>query len=430
MNRRRSAIDRFGVVGYSHRQIPARLRGMLAFDDAWCTRLATQLREAKVADGVAFVSTCNRQEVVLSAEHPGYALELVRSQLHGLLLEKSGGPLPEPYRHVGEDAVRHVLRVSASLESLVVGERQITQQVRRSFEKARTAGWMDKSLNGLARIAVENAKAIHVRTTLAAESVGVFALARDLVARETTLLARPKVVVLGLGEIGLKTARAFTCDSRVELTLSSRRPRTSTELGGSLESCRQVPWENLAELVSASDAVVVATGARTPVLDEIFLAAARSRHGRDLVLVDLGIPPQVATEVETLPGVRLYNLDWFAASGFGQRPQAKEALKKAQEIVEEGVDRVAAWTSVRRFSGLFDSCVMLTDHFKSQRIPEVLKSELGSLSPAHQRAVFSAMHDLMTQYSEGIFQTLNRELNDRVQPAGAEDGDPREADDR
>ena len=90
-----NAIDRFGVVGFNHRQLPARLRGVLAVDDAWSRKLAEQLRSSRLVDGVAFVSTCNRQEIVLTAEHPAFAIELVRAQLH-TLLEGTNIVPPEP----------------------------------------------------------------------------------------------------------------------------------------------------------------------------------------------------------------------------------------------------------------------------------------------------------------------------------------------
>lgn len=409
----RTEIDRFGVVGFNHRQLPARLRGALAFDDAWCTELARQLTKAHLADGVAFVSTCNRQEIVLSSEHPAFAVELVRSQFHARLSQS--GVLPEPYRYVGEEAVRHVLRVSASLDSLVVGERQITQQLRRSFDQARRAGWMDKPLNGLARIAVENAKDIHTRTALGAEPVGVFTLARDIVLRETAALAKPRVAVIGLGEIGIKTARALASEHRFDLTLCSRRARTAAELGTNLEALAFVPLEELGSLLSAMDVVVLATGAPMPVVDVEPLDRARSGLARPLVIVDLGIPPQADVACEGVAGTFLFNLDWFTQTGFGQKPQAREALRQAQEIVEEGVREVADWTSVRRYSGLFDSLVALADQHKQHGIPDTLRADLSVLSAEHQRLVAGVMHRMLTSYAEGVFETVARELVEHAQ---------------
>lgn len=422
--RERPPLERFGVVGFNHRLIPARLRGQLAFDRAWCADLATRLREAHLADGVAFVSTCNRQEVVLSAEHPAFAIELVKAQLQSRLAEQVGAEtLPEPYRHVGEEAVRHVLRVSASLDSLVVGERQITQQLRRAFDDARASGALDKPLNGLAHLAVSTAKEIHHRTALATESVGVFSIARELILRETAGIARPRVAVLGLGEIGLKTARALVSDGRVELVLSSRRLRAGGELGGSLENVPRVPFEELPRLLATCDAIVVATGAGRPVIEAEALRSAREAVGSNrLVLVDLGIPPQVETECDGVAGTALFNLDWFTTTGFGQRPAAREALQQANTIVDEGVRRVAEWVAVRRWSGLFDSCVVLTDQYKSQVVPELLRGELAGLPPEQQRLVSSAMHRLLTQYSEGIFQTLSRALHQPAENGTGHDG--------
>lgn len=421
MSRARQGIDRLAVVGYNHRQIPARLRGALSFDDDWCTRLAGRLRDAHLVDGIAFVNTCNRQEIVISAEYPSFAVELVRAQLHSRLAERIDGPLPEPYRRIGDEAARHVLRVAGSLDSLVVGEREITQQLRRSFDSARQAGWLDKPLNGLARIAIETAKDIHNHTAIGQESVGVFSIAKELVLRELAGMDRPRVAVVGLGEIGIKTARAFAHEN-VNLVLASRRQRSAVELGSTLEHVPFVTLDRLPELLRDCDGIVLATGAASPVIDAAMIESARGDDARPLVLVDIGIPPQAAAEIDGQRGVRLFNLDWFTTTGFGQRPQARTALQEAHQLIESGVERLAEWTEVRRYSSLFDSCVALTDDYKTRVLPDVLETELSSFTPEQRRLVFDSMHRVLTSYSEGLFQTLNREL--RAQPSDHHDAEP------
>lgn len=416
-----SAIDRFGIVGFNHRQLPASARGVLAVDDAWSRRLADQLRASKLVDGVAFISTCNRQEIVISADHPAFAIELIRAQLHSLL-EGVARPLPEPYRFTGADAVRHVLRVAASLDSLVVGERQITQQLRRAFDAARTAGWMDKFLNGLARIAVENAKDIHLRTAIGAESVGVFTLAKEIVARETAAIAHPKVAVVGLGEIGILTARALVSTRRGDLFLSSRRQRQPSEVGVLLESTPFVPLSELPRLLREMDAIVLATGSQSAVVTEAMVREARAGVTTPLTLIDIGIPPQAESQIDGVANTHLFNLDWFTTTGFGQRPQGREALRQAQGIVEEGVRRVAEWASIRKFSGLFDSCVVLTEEYKTRIVPDVLQKDLQGFTNEQQRQIYDSVHKLLTGYSEDIFQTLSRELtqHETVKPEASD----------
>jgi glutamyl-tRNA reductase len=133
-------------------------------------------------------------------------------------------------------------------------------------------------------------------------------------------------------------------------------------------------------------------------------------------LVDIGIPPQADAHLDGVAGTKLFNLDWFTTTGFGQRPQGREAIRQAQDIVEEGVRRVAEWASVRRYSALFDSCVTLTEDYKARIIPDILKAELGGFTTEQQRQIFTSVHRLLTDYSESIFQTLSRELNDYSSP--------------
>jgi len=418
-----TGIGRIGVVGYNHRLLPASQRGLLAFDEPWCDHLCAELRRSGLADGVAFVGTCNRQEIVVSASHPGFALELLRSQLQVKLAgEHAAGPPPppEPYRFVGEDAVRHVLRVASSLDSLVVGEREITQQVRRSFDLARRRGWLDKPLNGLASIAVGTAKEIHRSTDLSRDPTGVFSLAAEVVRTQTAELARPRVAVVGLGEIGLKTARELAGESRLDLVIASRTQRSARQLGTLLQGRPFVPLERIGELLSSCDAVVAATGAPVPIVRESAVRAARAGASRPLVLVDIGIPPQVEAVPE--PFAKLFNLDWFTQTGFGQRPRRLAALQAARDIVEQGVRRTAEWTSLRRYSALFDACDALAARFREERVPALLRTELATLSADDQRLVRDRMLALLTDYADQLFETLNRELPhaERAEPESAE----------
>lgn len=411
-----TGIARYGVVGYNHRLIPAPLRGRMAFAPDWCERLVTSLRDARLADGLTFLSTCNRQEIVLSSDHPGFATELVRSEMKALLGDASA---PDPYRHTGEDAVRHVLRVSASLDSLVVGERQIPQQLRRAFDAARERGWMDKALNGLARIAMENTKVIHQSTALGRESIGVFSIARDylvehLVEHLADLPRPPRVAVVGLGEIGLKTARTLAADGRFDVLLSSRRARTERELGRTLSARPFVSLDSFETLLLETDAVVLATGASTPLVDGRMLRRARRGAVRPLHLVDLGIPPQAAFDCEGEAATTLVNIDWFTSTGFGQKPQAREAIEQAYALVDDGVRRVADWTRIREYGPLFDSCVALAERFKAQELPKVVERDFASLPPDQRRRVLTSMHALLTAYSEGVYDALHTELGDRA----------------
>lgn len=410
-----SELRRLGVIGFNHRQLPSEQRGKLSFDEDWSAQLVDDLRRSGLADAAVFLGTCNRNEIIVSAPHPAFALELLRTQLHELLdddEEGSGEAHPEPYRYIGEDAARHVLRVAASLDSLVLGEREIAQQVRRSFDHARRQGWLDKSLNGLARMAMETSRRVHHCTGIGGRGVGVFSLAEAVIHQETADLARPKVAMVGLGEIGLKTARALARDSRLDLSLVSRRPRSEKELGETLSRLPAFGLNALPQLIAESDALVFATGAPTAVLTQGLVREHRPAKSRPLVVVDIGIPPQVSPECGELDQIRLFNLDWFTSTGFGQQPQHREAIAQANELVEDGVCRMAQWSRVRRYSAIFDSCASLAERFKEEELPALFEGELASLSPEQQRLVHSSIHKLFTAYTEGLFETLNRELNE------------------
>ena len=113
------------------------------------------------------------------------------------------------------------------------------------------------------------------------------------------------------------------------------------------------------------------------------IESIRAGLTKPLVLVDIGIPPQVDATVDGIAATKLFNLDWFTTTGFGQRPQGREALRQAQQIVEEGIRRVAEWASIRQFSELFDSCDILTEDYKTRIIPDMLSRTSAGLSRTH-----------------------------------------------
>lgn len=400
-------IERYGVVGCSFREAPARVRGRLAFAPAWTQKIMQALRGSSLIDGIAFVSTCNRNEIILSSAHPRYAVELVRTQL--LDLAPPGGDLPrwEPYRHVGREAARHVLRVASSLDSLAIGEREISAQLRRSLEQARRAGQLDKAMNGLSRAAQETSREVHEKTQLGARQTGMFALARKALAARTEQLARPRIAVLGLGEIGLRTARRLAADRRYDLVISSRQPRTRAELGNSLSACVFHPWERLDTLWPTLDGVVLATGAPDPI---VLARQFPDRTAKPLTIVDLGIPPQAAFEVGDVPGIALLGLDALAADPSLRDPASAAAREHAEEVVDAGLTRLEDWLRLRDHADVLDQCRSITSRYRTEVLPDVIRNRFATLEPAQQRLLFDELHALLTAYSNDLYSSLGQAL--------------------
>ncbi len=338
------------VVGLSHRTAPVEIRERLAAgSDALPAVLARLAARGELAE-VMFLSTCNRVEVfaLARAQPPeggvAAAFRAIREELARHGGAGTGDDLAEYlYEKRGDEAVEHVFRVAASLDSMVLGEPQILGQVKDAYEAALGAGTLKGTLGRCVSRAFAVAKRVRTETAIGAGTVSISSVAVDLAGRIFGGLADHAVLLLGAGEMAEAAARSLGEGARA-LRICNRSFDRAAALARDLHAAA-VPWDGLESELVHADVVVASTASTTYVVSrEMVKRAMKARKGRTLFFVDIAVPRNIDPAVHGIDNVYVFNVDDLekeVARGLQARHAESDA---AEAIVAEELARFLAWT--------------------------------------------------------------------------------------
>ncbi len=331
------------ALGISHKTAPVALRERLAFTPSEAVALAQRMiATAEVREAVA-LSTCNRTELYLVVGDP------VRAEAEALgMLARHAGIDPtelarEIYTPRNCDAARQLYRVTAGLESMIVGEAEIQGQVKRAFEAALQAGCTGPLSNRLWSAALSTGKRVRAETAIGASRVSVPSVAVGLASEMLGDLRERHVVILGAGETSELTAQALADRGAGTIFVANRHADRALSLaqrfGGSV-----VGLDGLPEQLTRADIVVSSTSSPHPIVghEELELVLGQ-REGRPLLLIDIAVPRDIEPRCGELEGVTLYDIDDLQTAVARNLDTRAGEVPRAQEIVEEEIHRFAGW---------------------------------------------------------------------------------------
>lgn len=335
------------VLGLNHKTAPVATRESFAVPTEAVPGLDRRMvLEPGVAEAMA-LSTCNRVELYAVPDGESEAaFESARAAMvQALAIERGldAGELARyGYEHVGEAAVRHLVRVCSSLDSLVVGEAQILAQVKEAFQSARDAGSVGPVLEQVVQSAFRGAKAVRTDTGIAEESVSIGSVAVELAKRIFPTLAKCQVLVVGAGKMGRVTARSLARHGVGEVIVTNRSYARAQALAQELGwTARE--FQELDRLLGTCDVVLTCTGAERPILDtKRMKAVMKQRKFRPLFIVDIAVPRDVDPAVADLDNVYLYNVDDLEAVSHEHLQKRQSEAKKAEVIVDATVREALA----------------------------------------------------------------------------------------
>jgi len=380
------------LVGISHRTAPVELRERVDFQ---ARDLATALRalsERGSAHEAVVVSTCNRAEMYVACDDTEPTRhDLVR--FLGDYNEVSAADIaPHVYDVVDLDAARHLFRVSAGLDSLVVGEPQILGQVKEAHSVAADARTVGPVLNRLFHASFAVGKRVRTETGLGSGAVSVSYAAVALAKKIFGDLNGRNVVVIGAGEMGKLTAIHLKSQNVRQITIVSRTlahaARTAEAIGGA----GAAPWDELGAVLGAGDIVVTATGAANPILTKAHVETVmRPRRNRPLFIIDIAMPRDVEAAAGEIEQVFLYNIDDLQATVRENLARRASEVQRAESIVEEEVQKFGAWFRSR---GAIPTVVALRERFETIRRSELerLDFKLSALPPDARARVDEITH--------------------------------------
>ncbi len=330
------------TIGLSHKTASVEVRERLAFGEAEIPSTVVRLREIAGTDECVLLSTCNRTELYLVTRRDPPVGEAI-----DFLSVSRGVPAatfaPSLYVHRGPASAHHALRVTAGLDSMIIGEQQILGQVRRAFDIARTADVTGPVLNRLIQLAITTGRRVRRETGLSRSAPSVPRAALAQCRKILGSVRGRRVIVVGAGEVAALVLKVFAAaDARI-VAVANRT------LEGARVLARRVGADSLSldgigAAADDADILIVCIGAIEPILLRQTLQGGERRG--PLTVIDLGVPRGVDAAVASLPGVRLLDLDGLSGADPGT-PITEENLIQAEGIVAETLAAFERWMASR-----------------------------------------------------------------------------------
>ena len=342
------------VVGLSHRTAPVDVREKLAMSADLLPQVLARLASRPELGEVMFLSTCNRVEVMAtakpsrnggnSADPKEGAVRAIREALREHAgLSNADDLVPYLYEVHGTDAVRHIFRVAASLDSMVLGEPQILGQVKDAYDAALAAGTLKSYLGRCVHRAFTVAKRVRTETALGAGTVSISSVAVDLAKKIFGDLSNHNVLLVGAGEMAEQAAKSLGKGAR-SIRVCNRSFERAAQLAAQFNGSA-APLDALGDELTLADVVVTSTGSPTYVVTkDMVKRAMKTRKGRTLFFIDIAVPRNVEPSVHKLENVYVYNVDDLehqVAEGLKAR-QAE--VTSAETIVHHELAQFDEWS--------------------------------------------------------------------------------------
>ncbi len=334
-------MKRLRLVGLSHRTAPVEWRERLAVSDDRLPSFLVSLRENVGAGEAVVLSTCNRVEVYAVTPPDGTAECLLRKSL----LDLHGDVCLDGSLYALEDtgAIRHLFRVSAGLDSLVIGEAEILGQVKRSYDLARQSESTGKLTNVLFQRAMYVGKSIRTETKIAEGPTSVPSLAVSLARRIFGELSECHALVVGAGAMAELAVRALKSQKVKRLVIANRTLEKAVAMAEQF-GAHPTPFDALPRELVQADIVICSTGAKGTIFDRERVAQAlEERRGRPLFFIDIAVPRDVDPAVNELENVYLYNVDDLEDLVTESLERRQAEINRAGELVEEKASEFSSW---------------------------------------------------------------------------------------
>ncbi len=385
------------VVGLNYRNAPLELLERLSIDPERRPKALAMLLDRKhIKEGV-ILSTCNRVEVYAAIDRfhdGGDAVRRFLTEFH----EVHAGQLADYLHGYFEDrAVRHLFAVAAGIDSMVVGESQILGQVREAFQAAQAERTVGPVLTALFTQAVRTGRRARRETAIGEGLASTLSVSLEVAERQLGALAGCSALVIGAGKMARLAGRTLRKAGVAELVIANRTVAHGAALAGELGG-RSVPLEAIEDELAAADLLVASTAAVVPTvtLVAVHRGLARRAPDRPLVVLDLGVPRDVETEVRQLPGVVLADLDALRALLETQDEGQGREVERVRALIAE---ETAAFMNGQREARLAPTIRALRGRAEQVRQRELAKAatRLAGLDPRQRQAVEAVTRGLVNK---------------------------------
>jgi glutamyl-tRNA reductase len=410
------------AVGCNFRNTPIELRERLAFTPD-TLRAALDELSARYGCEAVIISTCNRVELYLAPESIAdcrlqvadwksatgnlqSAIEQFLKEFHHL---EAVDLKPHLYQHAGPDAVLHLFRVVASLDSMIVGEGQISGQVKQAAEAAEERGTLGPLLRPLFQHARVVAKRVRSETGIARGHVSVSSVAVDYVRQVFAHFGDKTVLVIGAGKMGALTLRHLKELKPARIVVTNRSPEKAREVA---DGCggQAVPWEQLDEALAQADIALSTTGAPEPIMSRRrFNGVLARRTGGPIVILDIAVPRDFDPRIHDGDRACLFNIDDLKRIREETLRERHKHVGEAEAIIAQEHRRFVTRWAQRRHVPIIARLTQELEAHRQGVVAELLRKLNGKLSEADQAYIEGAFRLLQNKFLHGPLSALAEE---------------------
>ena len=332
------------VVGLSHKTASVEVREKLSIPEAQIEEAIASLKSYPHIEEIAIISTCNRLEIY------GVAINIEQGvrEISQFLADKAKISLrelrPNLFTLLREDALRHLMRVSAGLESLVLGEGQILAQVKRTHKLGQKYRGLGRLLDRLFKQAISTGKRVRSETSIGTGAVSISSAAVELAHSKAANLPDYSITIVGAGKMACLLVKHLLSKGATNISIVNRSHRRAQELCNNFPHAEFniYPIGEMMQAVATADLVFTSTGATTPILDREKLEAHLTLD-RALMLVDISVPRNISANVSEVERVSAYNVDDLKAVVAANQESRRKMAQEAEGIIEQEVANYILW---------------------------------------------------------------------------------------
>jgi len=392
------------LIGVNYKTAPIELRERIAISREDLPETTRALAAIPGVNECMIVSTCNRVELLAAVDSPD-------ANLAGFLYSHFGlDPAllaPHIYERRDRDAVRHLFRVAASLDSMVVGEPQILGQVKEAFAVARASGTVAGELEHLLQSTFAAAKKVRSETEIGSASVSIASVAVDLARKIFGSLQGRTVFLVGAGKMSELAARHLVQQGAGTILVTNRTLARARSMAEPFQG-RVIPFENIYEAASEADIVISSTGAPHPIFRrEHGQAFLQRRRNRPMFFIDIAVPRDVDPAMNKLEGIFVYDIDDLQAVAAAHMAERSREAGDAETLIAGEVER---FQQRQRTVNVAPAIVALQRQAEEIRQAELrrMQPRLGSLSAEQIAAVEALTRGLVNKFLHPPMQALKQ----------------------
>lgn len=401
---------RFSITGVNHKSAPVEVRERLAFDErALSDALAELKRRPGIREGM-ILSTCNRVELALAMDDSFDGETCADQFLCDTRKVEAEWVRPYLYRFHDRDAIRHLFRVAASLDSMVVGEPQILGQLKNAYAVAKDHGVIDSFLDALLTRAFSVAKRVRTETEIGANAVSISYAAVELAREIFGSLANKKVLLIGAGKMSEAAARHLRrvgCGA----TYVTNRTRARAEEMARLFDAQIVEYDRYLSFMPEVDIVITSSAAPHFILTrDAMRKIIAVRKNAPMFLIDIAVPRNIEPSVNQVDNVFLYDIDDLRKVVDANLQGRKKEAEDAERIVAEEVERMLVRLKTR---DVVPMIVSLQEQLENMRQSEIARfhGKLGQLTKQQEDAVDQLTRSLINKIAHGPISELRKQAS-------------------